>query len=171
MTEERALRLDALLAENACTKLVIEFCNLMDQGRVADAVELHTDEAAMVDAVSGKPMVGKTAMRDRLERVRFSYEGRVTLHTPTNILVTATGADRATGSFVAALYDLVEVEGGRGIGTRATELLGFASEDVEFERGADGVWRFSHRVVRFLAGAKRLPIGQLPADLPFGKIQ
>ena len=56
-----------------------------------------------------------------------------------------------------------------GISAFATELLGYAHEDVLFKRDADGVWKFHTRKVGFLAGAKQLPIGTLPKDLPWDK--
>jgi len=156
-----------LVAARACEQAIIAFCDLMDAGAVAEAVALHHPDAVMFDAVGDARIEGTEAIQARLERVRFSYPNRRTLHVPSNIRLAMTDEGSMAGGYIVALYDLVEVKGGRGIGARSTELLGFAHEDVVFSPDAEGRWLYATRRVRFLAGAKRLPIGVLPSGLPF----
>lgn len=157
-----------LSAIHACEEVFIAFCDLMDQGEVDAAVDLHVEDHVFYDAGRPEPMMGKEPLRARLKKVRFSYPGRRTLHTPSNFRFHEVNAQFAQCHVVISLYDLVLDPQGRGIGRYSTELLGYASEDVNFAM-ADGRWKFHTRRVAFLAGAKRLPIGTLPGSLPWNE--
>ena len=158
-----------LIAIQACEEVFTAFCDLMDAGEVDAAVELHTDDLVFYDVGRPEPMIGKEPLRARLKKVRFSYPGRRTLHTPSNFRFPKVTATEAECRVVISLYDLVRNPEGRGIGAYSTELLGYAHEEVRFTPDADGCWKFQTRKVAFLAGAKRLPIGTLPGDLPWNE--
>lgn len=152
----------------ACEEVFTAFCDLMDQGEVDAAVDLHCDDLVFHDVGRPEPMIGKEPLRARLKKVRFSYPGRKTLHTPSNFRFHKVTDAEAECRVVISLFDLVRNPEGRGIGRYSTELLGYASEDVLF-KPVDGRWLFHTRRIAFLAGAKRLPIGTLPGDLPWNE--
>lgn len=153
---------------HACQEVFTAFCDFMDQGDVDAAIELHVDDHVLYDAGRSDPMVGKEPMRARFKKVRFSYPGRRTLHTPSNFRFHEVDDAFAECHVVISLYDLVLNPEGRGIGKYSTELLGYAHEDVKFAFDG-GLWKFHTRRVAFLAGAKRLPIGTMPGDLPWNE--
>jgi hypothetical protein len=157
-----------LSAIHACEEVFIAFCDLMDMGDVDAAVELHCDDLVFYDAGRAEPKIGKEPLATRLKKVRFSYPGRKTLHTPSNFRFHRVTENEAECHVVISLYDLVRDPNGRGIGSYSTELLGYANEDVLFKL-VDGRWKFHTRRIAFLAGAKRLPIGTLPGDLPWNE--
>jgi ketosteroid isomerase-like protein len=159
--------LEALIAIQACEEVFTAFCDLMDAGEVDAAVDLHADDLVFYDAGRAEPMIGKEPLRVRLKKVRFSYPGRRTLHTPSNFRFHKVTAEEAECRVVISLFDLVRNPEGKGISAYSTELLGYATEDVRFTPDAEGVWKFQTRKVAFMAGAKRLPIGMLPKDLPW----
>src|SRR4051794_17545133 len=76
--------LPELIAIQACEEVFVAFCDFMDAGDVASAVDLHTEDLIFYDAGRKEPMIGKEPLRSRLQKVRFSYPGRRTLHTPSN---------------------------------------------------------------------------------------
>lgn len=152
----------------ACEETFIAFCDLMDEGEVEKAVALHTDDFVFYDAGREEPTIGRDPMLERMLKVRFSYPGRRTLHTPTNFRFHKVTSQEAECRVIIQLLDLVKNPEGRGIKRYSTELLGFAAEEARFVP-VDGLWRFHTRKVRFLAGAKRLPIGTLPGDLPWNE--
>jgi hypothetical protein len=160
---------EELAAIRACEEVFTAFCDFMDQGDVDSAVSLHADDLVFYDVGRPEPMLGVEPLRARLKKVRFSYPGRKTLHTPSNFRFHEVTATRAECHVVISLFDLVRNPEGKGIGRYSTELLGYANEDVLFALGGDGVWKFQKRRIAFLAGAKRLPIGTLPADLPWNE--
>jgi hypothetical protein len=157
-----------LAAIYACEEVFIAFCDLMDQGEVDAAVDLHVDDLVFYDAGKPEPMRGKEPLLARLKKVRFSYPGRKTLHTPSNFRFHRVTATQAECHVVISLFDLVRNPEGRGISRYSTELLGYANEDVLFVLDA-GRWKFHTRKIAFLAGAKRLAIGTLPGDLPWNE--
>jgi hypothetical protein len=159
--------LAALVAIQACEEVFTAFCDLMDAGEVDAAVELHTEDLVFYDVGRPEPMIGREPLRARLKKVRFSYPGRRTLHTPSNFRFHKVTDREAECRVVISLFDLVRDPEGRGISAYSTELLGYAQESVRFVLDADGVWRFQTRKVAFMAGAKKLPIGVLPKDLPW----
>lgn len=157
-----------LSAIHACEEVFIAFCDLMDQGEVDAAVDLHSENLVFYDAGREEPMTGREPLRARLKKVRFSYPGRRTLHTPSNFRFHEVTGTTAECHVVISLYDLVRNPQGRGISQYSTELLGYANEDVKFAL-EDGRWMFHTRRVAFLAGAKALPIGTLPGSLPWNE--
>lgn len=163
--ERSAQQVSAILA---CQEVFIAFCDLMDEGKVEDAVALHTDDVIFYDVGRDAPMIGKQPILDRLMKVRFSYPGRRTLHTPSNFRFHRVTETEAECRVIIALMDLVKNPEGRGIGRYSTELLGYAAEEVIFVK-QENRWLFHTRKVRFLAGAPRLPIGTLPGDLPWNE--
>jgi hypothetical protein len=161
--------LTELIAIQACEEVFVAFCDFMDVGDVASAVDLHTEDLIFYDAGRSEPMLGKEPLRNRLQKVRFSYPGRRTLHTPSNFRFHRVTEGDAECRVVISLYDLVRNPEGRGIGAYSTELLGYAQEEIRFVLDTDGQWRFQTRKVAFMSGAKRLPIGTLPGDLPWNE--
>ncbi|HWL60467.1 MAG TPA: nuclear transport factor 2 family protein [Microbacteriaceae bacterium] len=160
---------EELIAIRACESLIIDFCDRIDAGDVAAAMALHTADHQMYDISRPEPL-DYAEMEARLNKVRFSYEGREVFHVPSNVRLQVVAPDTVQGSFHIALYDLVRMPGGRGIGAKSTEFLGFANEHVLF-RLDDGRWKFAARKMRFISGAKQLPIGTLPANLPFEELK
>lgn len=152
----------------ACEDTFITFCDLMDEGKVEEAAALHVEDLVFYDAGLDQPRIGRQALFDRMMKVRFSYPGRRTLHTPSNFRFYVVDKDAAECRVVIALMDLVKNPSGRGIGRYSTELLGYAAEECRFVP-KDGRWFFQTRKVRFLAGAPLLPLGTLPGDLPWNK--
>lgn len=158
--------IDELIIIRACEDIYTAFCDLTDGGDIDRVMELHTDDV-QVEQVGRKDIIrGRDAWRARLDEVRFCYPRRRVLHTPSNLRFHAVTATRAECRAITALYDLVLNPEGRGINRYSSEHVGYASEEAEFVP-VDGVWKFAKRRIRFLAGAKRLPIGTLPADLPW----
>jgi len=153
---------------HACQEVFIAFCDLMDAGEVERAVALHTDDLVFYDAGRKDATIGRQPLLDRLMKVRFSYPGRRTLHTPSNFRFHKVNAQEAECRVVISLFDLVENPEGRGIKRYSTELLGYAAEECRFVPEGD-LWRFQTRKVRFLAGAPQLPLGTLPGDLPWNE--
>jgi hypothetical protein len=160
---------EAAAVMRACEEVFIAFCDFMDAGDVGSAVGLHTEDLVFYDAGREEPMIGKAPLQARLEKVRFSYPGRRTLHTPSNFRFHKVTDAEAECHVVVSLMDLVKNPEGRGISRWSTELLGYAQEDVRFVLDTDGIWKFQTRRVAFMAGAKRLPIGVLPGDLPWNE--
>ena len=158
-----------LAVMRVCEEVFTAFCDLMDRGDVEAAVELHSDDLVFYDVGRAEPMVGKEPLRARLKKVRFSYPGRKTLHIPSNFRFHEVTDKAAECRVVIALYDIVRMPGGKGIGSNSTELLGYAEEAVRFVLADDGCWKFQTRQVAFIGGAKQLPIGTLPKDLPWDK--
>lgn len=160
---------DELAIMAACEELYVAFCDLIDAGELEKAVALHTDDVAVYQEGRPEPIVGLHKWLARLKQVRFSYRGRVTLHTPSNFRFHRVTAQEAECRVITSLYDLVRDPEGRGIGRYSTELVGYAAEEARLVP-VNGLWRFQIRKVRFLAGAKRLPIGTLPGDLKWDEI-
>lgn len=150
----------------ACEELYVAFCDLIDAGELDKAVEMHTEDLAVYQEGRPEPLVGLQKWRARLQQMRFSYRGRVTLHTPSNFRFHRVTAQEAECRVITSLYDLVRNPEGRGISRYSTELVGYAAEEARFVP-VNGLWRFKIRQVRFLAGAKRLAIGTLPGELPW----
>lgn len=164
----RARTPEELAIMRACEEVFIAFCDLMDEGKVDEAMALHVGDVVFYDVGRSEPMIGRAAMLERMNKVRFSYPGRRTLHTPSNFRFHRVTREEAECRVVISLNDLVKNPEGTGIGRYSTELLGYAAEEVRFVPEA-GVWRFQTRKARFLAGAKRLPLGTLPGDLPWNQ--
>lgn len=152
----------------ACEDVIVAFCDRIDVGDVEGAVDLHTENVLFYDVGAVEPMRGKSPILKRMLKVRFCYPNRVTLHTVHNVRFGRVTTTEAECRFMIGLYDLVAVEGKSGIGSKSTEFLGFAEEHVQFSADGD-LWKFCQRKVRFLSGAKALPIGVLPSSLPFGE--
>lgn len=158
--------IDELIIIRACEDIYIAFCDLTDGGYIDRAMALHTNGVQIEQVGRKDVIVGNAAWRARLEEVRFCYPNRRVLHTPSNLRFHAVTAERAECHAVTALYDLVLNAEGRGINRYSSELVGYAAEEAEFVP-VGGIWKFNKRRIKFLAGAKRLPIGTLPADLPW----
>ncbi|WP_165793666.1 nuclear transport factor 2 family protein [Hyphococcus luteus] len=152
----------------ACEETFIAFCDFMDMGEVEKAMSLHVEDVVLYDAGRSEPMTGRALMLERMKKVRFSYPGRRTLHTPTNFRFHQVNGSEAECRVVISLYDLVKMPEGKGIGRYSTELLGYAAEEVRFVP-ENGFWRFHTRKVQFLAGMKQLPNGTMPGDLPWNE--
>jgi hypothetical protein len=158
--------IEELIVIRACEDIYTAFCDLTDGGDIDAVIALHTEEI-QVEQVGRKDIIrGRAAWRERLNEVRFCYPKRRVLHTPSNLRFHAVTDTRAECHAITALYDLVLNPEGRGINRYSSEHVGYASEEAEFVP-VDGIWKFSKRRIKFLAGAKRLPIGTLPADLPW----
>lgn len=165
----RVRSIEELQIIQACEELYVAFCDLIDEGELEQALDLHTEEIQIHQIGRSKPVVGREAWLARLKQVRYSYPGRKVLHVPSNFRFHEVTAERAECRTVTALYDLVHNPEGRGIARYSTELVGMADEEVEFVP-VEGVWKLNLRKVRFLSGAKRLPIGTLPGELNWDEV-
>lgn len=160
----RVRSLEEMQIIQACEELYVAFCDLIDAGKLEEAVALHTDDIEVYQIGRREPFVGKAVWLARLKEVRFSYPNRKVLHTPSNFRFHRVTSDSAECRSITALYDTVFNPEGRGIARYSSELVGYAGEETQFAP-VDGLWRFRRRKAWFIAGAKRLPIGVLPGDL------
>lgn len=161
-----------LAVMRAVEEVYTAFCDWVDDGDLERAMTLHIEDVTIHELGKREPIIGQQRWLERLKKVRFSYPGRRTLHTPSNFRFHRVTAEVAECRMVTSLYDLLKNPQGPGIDRYSTELVGYAAEEARFVP-VDGLWRFHTRKVWFLAGAKRLPIGTLPGqlaeDLPVGQ--
>ncbi len=153
----------------ACEEVFTAFCDLMDEGEVDSAVELHTEDLEFYDVGRDEPMRGREPLRTRLKKVRFSYPGRKTLHTPSNFRFHEVTERTAECRVIIALMDVVRMPGGKGIGANSTELLGYAEEEVRFALDSDGCWRFQARQGRVSQRRQAVAYRHSPQGPPLGQ--
>ena len=106
-------RPEELVAMRACEEVFIAFCDLMDEGEVDSAVDLHMEDLEFYDVGRVEPTIGIEPLRTRLKKVRFSYPGRKTLHTPTNFRFHEVTDKTADCRVVIGLLDIVRMPGPR----------------------------------------------------------
>ena len=143
-----------LAAMSACEELIVDFCDLMDEGDVAGALDSHLDDPVFHD-VDGTRITGKADAAEWLRRVRFSYPGRATLHVPSNLRFADVTDDHARCRVLVTLYDLTEPDGEQRARARSPDLRGVVAEDIQFQR-AGACWRFKERRISFLTGSSPL---------------
>ena len=122
-------------AERACEKLAVAAYSLMDRGHYDETSALFTDDAVWVRG--GKPVVGRVAI---LASLNQPPETDVSRHLVTNVMVSVSSDDEATGTAT-----FIPLRGARREdGTVATPpLTNVGDLAFRFRREADG-WRISH---------------------------
>jgi ketosteroid isomerase-like protein len=86
---------EALAAERACERLMVDYAWAVDSGRAADIAELFTEDGVW-EAGGGVAMVGRDAIREGFAR-RQDVVRRTSRHVITNQAVDLVSADEATG--------------------------------------------------------------------------
>ena len=94
----------------ACEELIIGFCDLMDEGAIEKALDLHRADAVFYD-LDGAEIRGREAIAAWLGRVRLRDPGRSTLHVPSNIRFLEVADDTAECRAVITVFDLIQPEG------------------------------------------------------------
>jgi uncharacterized protein (TIGR02246 family) len=113
-------------AERACEKLAVAAYSLMDRGQYEATTALFTDDAVWVRG--GKPVAGRDAI---LASLNQRPETDVSRHLVTNVMVSVSSDDEATGTAT-----FIPLRGTRRI-TNVGDLA------FRFRREADG-WRIAH---------------------------
>ena len=132
--------IDALLIERACERLVYEFADALDSRQFERLRELFTDDATFY-----RPAEPDVAIRG-IDAIIGSYRSRLqgyrSQHLCTNVLITATSNDAASGTlrifFKAAPAEATE---GPDVAPTLEVLGGFEDRFTRTDRG----WRFSER--------------------------
>jgi ketosteroid isomerase-like protein len=138
--------LAALLAEQACERLVLESAAHNDGRDWAALAELYTPDARLVRP-SGHAVDGRDAIQANYQQ---GPADRRTRHVCTNIRVVIDGEDAASATTLVLIYSWTAPGAGEGneLPIVGSPTLG---EFVDtFERGEDG-WRISTRTARLLA--------------------
>jgi SnoaL-like domain len=143
-TSDLAARAQRIEDRFAIQDLVVRYSIATDRGDRDALLQLFTDDVRMAG------MVGRTEVVDLLHSIRAGY-GR-TIHTPQAHLVEWVDDDHATGVVLShAELDIL----GRSVVTAIRYY-------DEYERGADGVWRFAARTLNF---AYALPFEEMAESL------
>jgi hypothetical protein len=139
-----AVRAQRIENRFAIQDLAIRYCIATDRGDYDSLRALFTDDARVAGVVGGKEVT------DLLHSIRADY-GR-TIHTPEAHLVEFTDDDHATGLILSRAE--LDIQG-------RTIVSAIRYHD-EYERGADGAWRFAARTLKF---AYALPVEELAESL------
>ncbi|MFI6853243.1 nuclear transport factor 2 family protein [Streptomyces sp. NPDC050416] len=138
-------RMDRLLAERACERLLIDFVHRLDLGDPSSVAELFTEDGVWQWPEDGRLVKGRDALRayfgsrpaDRLSRRMMS-----------NVLVTVTSWDAATAISYFTTYRVDGYEGGVVPAGPPVQVGHY--EDV-FHR-ADGAWLLASRTLHLPFG-------------------
>lgn len=132
---------ERMMIEQACTRLVVQFCQLVDAYRHEDLTALFA-----ADAVWGTwkgPLKGSEAIRAYLDAKTQTGTG---IHLVQNILIEVADTDSATGTAAFVYYD-----GKPGDAAALVPRVVGRYSDV-FTRTAQG-WRFARRETQILLTA------------------
>jgi hypothetical protein len=127
--------LERMQIEQACLRLVTEYCHLVDHGEAARIADLFTDDGVWM----------KTEGRAALQQFFQSRQddiGRMSRHVCDNTLIDVLDADRARGVTYLTLYRH-DGEPGRHVSPLVGPVLLGEYRDT-FVRTPDG-WRFERR--------------------------
>ena len=135
--------LDRLLAERACTRLLHEYCRLVDFGQASGLAGLFTDDG--VWTADDLVLAGRDAIREHFTR-RERVVRRVSRHVLTNVTVTVDSADEATSLsyFANFRHDRAEGDLSLPVPMEVPKYLGEYHD--RFRRTGDG-WRIEHHRV------------------------
>ncbi len=138
--------LELLLAERACTRLVIDFAHRLDLGEPASVAELFVEDGTWQWPGGERLVTGRDALRayfgsrpaDRLSRRMMS-----------NVLVTVTSSDTATATSYFTTY---RVDGHPGGTVPAGPPVQVGHYDDAFRRTPDGTWLLTSRTLHLPFG-------------------
>ncbi|MBM4244572.1 MAG: nuclear transport factor 2 family protein [Deltaproteobacteria bacterium] len=133
--------LSRLLHERACERLVIDYTHLVDFGEAARIADLFTESG--VWEAEGIRMEGRDAIRAGFG-ARQGVTRRTSRHVCTNVAITLTGPDEATGISYLLNYrhDSTTGTAERPAPVGHPKFVGEYHD--RFVRTADG-WRIAHR--------------------------
>ena len=120
--------------ERACERLVVAYTHLVDGGQAAKVADLFTDDG--VWTFGAQRYEGRSAIREAFAQREAT--DRVSRHVCTNLRVTVTDAEHASGVVYLTLYRF----DGAGAGHPDPVLVGDYHD--EFVLTAQG-WRFAER--------------------------
>jgi hypothetical protein len=127
------------------TDLAVRYCMTIDDGDYPGMVEMYTEKATLGD------IVGRQEIVDTLRSIRSNY-GR-TIHVPEAHTISLTDDDHATG--VVLTHAELDISG--------ETIHTYIRYYDDYERGADGAWRFANRTLKF---AYALPVQDIAESLP-----
>jgi ketosteroid isomerase-like protein len=133
--------LNRLLDERACERLVIDYTHLVDFGEAARIADLFTEDG--VWEAEGVRMDGRDAIRAGFG-ARQGVTRRTSRHVCTNLAITLTGADEATGISYLVNYRHDSPTGTAELPAPAGHPKFVGEYHDRFVRTADG-WRIAHR--------------------------
>jgi hypothetical protein len=122
----------------AVVMLYARYCNALDSGRFEEYADcLAEDVVFQHSKYVGEGVVGRAKVTEGAVAYRQGMGRKSHRHLQTNVWCALDG-DRGVGRCTISYYMTLE-------GVTSLDMIG-ASED-EVVRGADGVWRFSRRVI------------------------
>jgi uncharacterized protein (TIGR02246 family) len=130
-----------LLDERACERLVIDYTHFVDLGEAARIADLFTDDG--VWEADGVRMDGRDAIRAGFG-ARQRVTRRTSRHVCTNLAVTLTGPDEATGLSYLVNYRHDSKTGTAELPAPVGHPKFVGEYHDRFVRTADG-WRIAHR--------------------------
>lgn len=127
--------LESLLAEQACARLIVDYCNRVDAGDYRAVVALFSKTGVLKRPMEGA-MVGHAAILAFLEALPDIRRR----HVSSNLVVTLTGVCTATALSYLTAYDSPQSD---GLAVLEAPYL-IAEYHDRFLR-EDGTWRFAER--------------------------
>jgi len=135
---------DRLMAQVACTDVLLKFFACVDEGRAADAVELFTDDAELHNP--GSPSLRGLAEIGAVFQKRQQMVDLRTCHSVSNVSFEHVSESSVIGRWLVTLHVLSAPNP-----LVPTALNGFADR---FERGSDGRWQIASRTVTPIADSR-----------------
>jgi hypothetical protein len=140
-----AVRVRRIEDRLAIEDLAVRYCMGIDDGDYDGLLDMYTEKTTM------GATVGRHEVVDLLRATRANY-GR-TIHVPEAHIVTFADDSHATG--VVLSHAELDIKG--------KTVHTYIRYYDDYERGADGAWRFAARTLRF---AYALPIEEMAESLP-----
>jgi hypothetical protein len=141
---ELAARVRRIEDRLAIEDIAVAYCIAIDDGRYDDLLDLYTEKTVM------GATVGRHEVVDQLRSIRANY-GR-TIHVPEAHTVRFTDDTYASG--VVLSHAELNIQG--------TTVHTYIRYYDEYERGADGQWRFASRALKF---AYAVPVDEISESL------
>ena len=156
-------RLERILIEHECTRLVNKFHHLFNRDLSAVA-ELFTEDGA-ADFGTGSAMKGRDTIREALyQGGSDTRTGRdIVMNTVTNIVIDVIDENNATGysydTYWQHVYKGEEKKLGTPVPVSSPAYLGYWVDEFKC---VDGEWKFASRKLRFIFDNRRWSLLSIP---------
>lgn len=143
--------LETVAAIKACEDVIVAFADLIDEGQVDAAYQLHTDDLKFWVPGAQEPREGRDEAIAAARAFRHSYPGRRTLHSVSNLRVQPEGDNTMAAQYLNTVFELTGNENGVASELAAPVIYALAREHTKLRKDEAGYWKIFEQRMELIA--------------------
>ncbi|MGO4806140.1 nuclear transport factor 2 family protein [Arthrobacter sp. 2MCAF15] len=135
----------------ACGDAIVAFNDFLDEGDIEAAYQLHEEALKFWVPGAEEPRTGRDEAKNAAAAFRFSYPGRRTLHSVSNLRVEPSGQGTMAARYLTTVYELTTGESGVAVELEAPVIYALAREHTRLRQDQAGRWKIYEQRMQLIA--------------------